>query len=127
MKMMKSLLALCVFACMVGFGTIPAIEESSDPVMETPNETEVTVAVNTTADALLEELNCLESEEAVAAFFKEHYNFESELLETSNSFYSGGCGSWITVARCVQYRQCWVGTTANGTRYGFYWQNRVTC
>ncbi len=127
MKMMKSVLALCVFGSLVAFGTLPAMEEGAEPITTTSVAPDATPPLTGTAAELLEELNCLESDEAVAAFFKEHYDFESELLETSGSLVSGGCGSWITVARCVQYRKCWVGTTSNGTKYGIYYQNRFTC
>ena len=127
MKIMKSLLALCAFGCLVGFGNTPEIEART---ILTVDDSEATYTLNTPENyaELLAVLNTLTSEEEVAAFLEKHKDFASNLkAATAKMVFSGGCDSWFNVAGCVQVRRCWVGVTSNGTKYGIYWQTRVTC
>ncbi|MGB5822081.1 MAG: hypothetical protein WBG90_21540 [Saonia sp.] len=128
---MKRLFALFVFTCLIGYGSTPAVEEGTNPLLETEDKCELTYMLSPedcNALELMEDLNNLNSEEEVVAFLEKHHDLASKLAEAiTNKVFSSGCGSWFNVAGCVQVRQCWAGTTSNGTKYGVYWQTRVTC
>ena len=143
---MKSLFILYMLTSLFTFNNNSVVEAPANAVVETIDECEeVIYTLHAPEDymtpELEEELKSLTADEDITAFFKKHNTIASEFVEAAPNeevLFNSGCGSWtfVTVAgacfspfriKLVEKRECWAGTTSNGTRYGLYTEWRYSC